>query len=426
MLLKTIALILPSLILLCSAGFLLPITAQLSHEYQQILTLAPYPLAIIACFLGYGFNRSRILFATLNLTSAYWLIQHGLQTSLDHPDAFVLFSLISLLLPLHLGLIALYKERGLQTLAGMIRILLIVLSYGVLALAWSQGSLGLYLPDLPMLMLEMLMHGYYLSEAAALAFSLGVIPILISFALRRTHTDAALLTAWVSSLIMLSWFNRPMISALFVSVSLIALAISVLQNSYRMAFIDELTGIPARRALMDKLSTLGKRYTLAMCDIDHFKTFNDTYGHDVGDQVLKMVAAKLSQVSGGGKAYRYGGEEFTLVFPGKDEQEALPYIEQLRETIANYPMHIRNQNRPGNNEQGKKMRRRNNNSETVKVTISIGFCEKTAEIPDPLAVIKKADAALYSAKRNGRNCSTAAHFKPGPKPRRRGHRKDYA
>lgn len=57
---------------------------------------------------------------------------------------------------------------------------------------------------------------------------------------------------------MLSWFNQPMISALFVSASLIALAISVVQNSYKMAFIDELTGIPARRALQDKLSTLGK------------------------------------------------------------------------------------------------------------------------------------------------------------------------
>ncbi len=400
--------------------------AQLSPEYQQIVTLTPYPLALIVALLGYGFNRSRILFVALNLIAAYWLIQIGLQTSLNQPDAFVLFSMLSLLLPVHLALISLYKERGLLTPIGIIRVLLIVLSYLPLYVLWKNGSLALYLPDLPMAMLEMLLHEYYLSEAAALAFGLSLIPVFASFILRRTYTDAALFAAIISALIMLSWFNQPLISALFVSASLIALAISVVQNSYRMAFIDELTCIPARRALQDKLSTLGKKYTLAMCDIDHFKKFNDTYGHDVGDQVLKMVAAKLNQVSGGGKAYRYGGEEFTLVFPGKNEAEALPYIEQLRETIANYPMHIRNQNRPEDNDQGQKLRRNAPETEVVSVTISIGFCEKTAELTDPQAVIKKADEALYASKKNGRNCSTPANFQPEKKSRRRGQRHDYA
>lgn len=426
MLLRTAGLVLPSLILLCGAGFLLPITAKLSAEYQQILTLLPYPLALLVALLGYGFNRSRIVLAALNLTGAYWLIQNGLQTSLNQPDAFVLFSMISLLLPFHLAFIALYKERGLLTPVGLIRISIILFSYGALYTIWNQGTLGLYLTDLPMMMLEMLLHEFYLSEAAALAFFLGFLPVILSFILRKTYTDAALLAALISAFIMLSWFNRPMISALFVSASLIALGISVVQNSYRMAFIDELTGIPARRALQDKLSTLGKRYTLAMCDIDHFKKFNDTYGHDVGDQVLKMVAAKLNQVNGSGKAYRYGGEEFTLVFTGKSEEEALPYIEQLRETIANYPMHIRNPNRPDDNDQGQKMRAKNDQSEVVSVTISIGLCEKTAELTDPQSVIKKADEALYASKKGGRNCSTAVHFKPKPKPKRRGQRHDYA
>jgi diguanylate cyclase (GGDEF)-like protein len=66
---------------------------------------------------------------------------------------------------------------------------------------------------------------------------------------------------------------------------------------------------------MSEMMSLGHRFTIAMLDIDHFKRFNDTYGHAVGDQVLKMVAAKLRQVKGGGRAFRYGGEEFTLVFP---------------------------------------------------------------------------------------------------------------
>ena len=310
---------------------------------------------------------------------------------------------------------------------GIIRLAVIALSYLIIYLLWQYGSMAMYLPNLPMSMLEMVLHEYYLSQAAAWTFAICFLPVIASFVFRKTYTDAALLAAIISALIMLSWFNRPLISALFVSASLIALAISVVQNSYRMAFIDELTAIPARRALQDKLSTLGKKYCLAMCDIDHFKQFNDTYGHDVGDQVLRMVAAKLAKVKGGGKAYRYGGEEFTLVFPGKDEQEALPYIEELRDTIANYPMHIRNQDRPDDNDQGEKMRKKDNGTEVVSVTISIGVCEKTAELADPQLVIKKADEALYTSKKNGRNCTTAVHLQPQRKPRKkRGHRHDYA
>ena len=87
-----------------------------------------------------------------------------------------------------------------------------------------------------------------------------------------------------------------------------------------MAFRDELTGLPGRRALNEKLQRMGRVYTLAMADVDHFKAFNDTHGRR-GDQVLRMVAAQLRRVSGGGHAYRYGGE-FTLVFPARPRRKA--------------------------------------------------------------------------------------------------------
>ena len=101
-------------------------------------------------------------------------------------------------------------------------------------------------------------------------------------------------------------------------------AIAVLQDTFRMAFRDELTGIPSRRALNERLAALGNRYTIAMLDVDHFKNFNDTYGHDLGDQVLKMVAAHIAGVGGGGKAFRYGGEEFTVLFPGNGRRGGDP------------------------------------------------------------------------------------------------------
>src|SRR5439155_477780 len=77
------------------------------------------------------------------------------------------------------------------------------------------------------------------------------------------------------------------------------LIVAVVEASYHMAYQDSLTGLPARRALNEALLRLGGHYTVAMLDVDHFKRINDHHGHDVGDQVLKMIAAKLAQLTGG-------------------------------------------------------------------------------------------------------------------------------
>src|SRR3989440_8986749 len=100
-----------------------------------------------------------------------------------------------------------------------------------------------------------------------------------------------------------------------------------------MAYQDSLTQLPARRALNEARLRLGSQYTFGMVDVDHFKRINDSHGHDVVDQVLKRVAAKLAQVGGGGRAYRYGGEEFAVIFPGKGAEECLPELEAMRKVV---------------------------------------------------------------------------------------------
>lgn len=114
-----------------------------------------------------------------------------------------------------------------------------------------------------------------------------------------------------------------------------------------------------------------------------------------------MVASHISRVGGGGKPFRYGGEEFTVVFPGKSTKDVMPYLESLRESIAKAQFGLRGKNRPKKVRKGQK---RQKHPKAVSVTISIGAAEPKGNITKPTEVIKAADKALYRAKRRGRNC----------------------
>ena len=196
--------------------------------------------------------------------------------------------------------------------------------------------------------------------------------------------------------------------------------LAVLQDSHRMAFQDELTGLPSRRALQEKLVALGPSYTIAMVDVDHFKKFNDTHGHDIGDQVLKLVGARLAEIDGGGKAFRYGGEEFAVLFPDVTVEEALPYLETLRQSIELYKMSVRTEQQRRSEARRTNDRRtkaqsaftfdqpaapplRSNRPEQLSVTVSIGAAQRTELLDTPELVIRAADEALYRAKGSGRN-----------------------
>lgn len=212
--------------------------------------------------------------------------------------------------------------------------------------------------------------------------------------------------------------EHPVELALMSAAALTALCISLAHEGFHMAFRDELTGLPGRRALNERLQRMGRVYTLAMADVDHFKVFNDTHGHDVGDQVLRMVASQLRRVPGGGQAYRYGGEEFTLVFPGKTAAESMPHLETVRRAIEAYQMRLRDRPaRPKADQAGQRRRgsRGGRNARPLRVTVSIGVAERGDALRAPDAVIKAADQALYKAKDGGRNqvCAYGIRRKAG-------------
>src|SRR3546814_10199795 len=139
-----------------------------------------------------------------------------------------------------------------------------------------------------------------------------------------------------------------------------------------------------------------------MVDVDFFKKFNDTHGHDVGDQALRLVARCLRQVGGGGRPFRYGGEEFTVLFPGVSAKDAVPPLEELRALIASTPFRLRGPDRP-KSKRGRSRRAAGARVRSLQLTVSIGVAERTEAVRQPDAVVKAADKALYRAKSQGRN-----------------------
>lgn len=183
---------------------------------------------------------------------------------------------------------------------------------------------------------------------------------------------------------------------------LLLLLLGILLDTHSLTYLDALTGIPNRRALMLKLATRSKQYSLAMLDVDHFKKFNDSHGHEVGDQVLKMVAKIISRVGAGGAAFRYGGEEFAILFNRMSAEQCVPYLEALRQDIEEYKMVLRQQGRPKKIKQGKKARGGGRRTEKLQVTISMGVADQRAGNSAD-QVMECADKALYQAKKAGRN-----------------------
>jgi diguanylate cyclase (GGDEF)-like protein len=184
-----------------------------------------------------------------------------------------------------------------------------------------------------------------------------------------------------------------------------AVVAGTLESIFSAAYRDALTGLPSRRALDERLAALPAGSVVAMVDVDHFKQFNDTHGHETGDQVLRMVAWRLAEVPDG-EAYRYGGEEFTLVFQGLPLKEALARLERGRAAVAAARFTVRSADRP-KGKTGKSKRARDLVRHGLAVTVSIGAAV-CGDGEAPAATIRRADEALYAAKEAGRDRVLAA------------------
>lgn len=167
-----------------------------------------------------------------------------------------------------------------------------------------------------------------------------------------------------------------------------------LETVRKESLTDQLTGLSNRKAFDAELRDAathametGEALSLLMCDIDHFKAFNDTWGHQTGDQVLRLVASCLSEnVKGRDTAARYGGEEFVVILPSTELDDAIRLANQLRLKV-----------------ESKKLVKKSTGDILGTITMSTGIA--IFDPGEPLAgFVQRADACLYAAKRSGRNC----------------------
>jgi GGDEF domain-containing protein len=254
---------------------------------------------------------------------------------------------------------------------------------------------------------------------ALFLFAAAGIFLLARFLITRKPLDSALLWSLCAFFSSLRFIGTTRVSTVYSTTAACILAASIIENSYLLAYHDELTSLPSRRAFNDALLRLQDPYAIAVVDIDHFKRFNDTYGHDTGDQVLRLVAANLSRVTGGGKAYRCGGEEFNILFPGRTTSEVADHLEQLRASIESSAFRMRGGDRRqaprGPDRRNDSARGRGRRGHAIRqlvqekaptllsVTVSIGLATSVKEKSTPDLVLQAADKALYRAKANGRN-----------------------
>jgi len=362
---------------------------------EPYLTLLVFGLSGLALLVSLYFNRGRLAFGFVAMILAiapFYSPELRESLMLGRESLNLLYLTAGPLAMVLIVLFSFVKERGIITLWGILRLFMLGGAYGGLYYLaryhsglWSELNFGIFVRWLEFTAL---------GDLILITFILSLIVLGVKTVFFKSTVLEGVFWAFLLSTLSLFHFAGDTTAIHYVLLGAsISMIIGLLAESYRLANFDELTALPNRRALFEYLHQQGRVYTVVMGDIDHFKKFNDTYGHDIGDDVLRLVADCLANVKGGGRAFRYGGEEFTLVFARKRPEEAAGAIEAVRSAIEKTPYDYRP-------EKGK--------PKTLSVTMSFGVSCSEGKKGDFEAIIKAADGALYKAKKAGRNRAVTA------------------
>ena len=379
----------------------------LVHAFTNFFKYPLYMGFALVGFLGWKLNQNRILFSALLFLGVCFLLFNPLfllSWNINKPG---LYFVIAMGFPLTLAMIFSFRENRFLDFQYLGR------------LAWSLAPmfiLGFLLADKLEVFKKIAYFKFFswkgfLLPQLSLA-SLAIFGLVIFF--QRDHKIKPFLKVIGISLIPFMaaiWAGLktgPKVTDLsihMVTAFTVICAIqlhAVFQMYWHRVYVDELTDVANRRALDEQLASLSGEYAIAMMDIDHFKSFNDNYGHDEGDNVLRLVGSILSQELGD-RVYRYGGEEFCAVFKGVSAEDAYMFANKVRRKLEERSFYIRKPNSKREPTSSFDRRKPQKNGKKVQITISVGLANPTKKTKTVEDVVKLADHALYQAKRKGRN-----------------------
>ena len=372
---------------------------------QSLLLYMPYVMAGFGVFVALFLNRLRPILMILTLVlTVFALSGTSFEVRLSTLNA--LYPLITLLLPLNLLLWLFVAERGVKS----IRYSLVLLSI------MAAQVLGVWIvTTLPTELLSAISSP--ISEGGESFFKLpsfgsvmmilvaNVVIIRLAMVRKQRVLDSVTLFVIVLMALGLNGISDYGVLAWLTSVSILMIILSMIFDAHQLAYTDELTGLPNRRALLEAFLGLRQNYSVAMVDIDRFKQFNDRYSEDIGDRVLVRVGRVLKRSAVGGGVYRFESGEFSVLFRGKIAEQLRPNLEELRRLVEETELKF--------DYEGEEI--------ITKVTVSIGVASKDPSLKRLEAVIKAASQALYHAKELGRD-RVAVYGDPVEQSLRKGER----
>lgn len=387
------------IVFLAAIGFLRP--QGLPNWVQGPVQALPYIVLGFGVFFGWYLSSSRLIISLLVLTLADRAVILFPPTDPDPTSAnHLIFAATTFLLPLNLLALSLVKEEAISTWRGVLRLPLVLIQpFLVLWLSLpEQAALALtsHQSLLPMLKTDWTT----LPQPALLSFCGALVLIGMRFVLERNPLDGGAFWALITAFVAFQGFQYGWSPTNFLSAAGLILFLTLVQASHQRIYRDELTGVPGKVAYEEAVASLGKHYVLAVIGIDQLKQYGNQHGKPVSEQLLRLIAPKITAAAGSAQVYRLAGEEFTVLFPRKTATETLVTLEAIRKAVSQSTLYLRGRDRVW---EGSRLLPSRPDDEELAVTASIGLAEAKGSRSSISVTTKAAYRALYEAKGEGGN-----------------------
>jgi len=352
--------------------------------------------------LGWYMGRSRVLFATMLLALADRALMHfWAGEAATEAVGRLVFNSVALLLPLNFMVLSFVKESPMVTRREIMRLGLILLQAALVAWVGLFGE-----ADAAASLESPIVDPRYsrwtpIPQPALLAFGAAFVHQMARSIRLRNPLERGFVWALLAAFVALHSTRAGWSPTNFFATASLILIIATYHATHAFMHYDEVTGVQKWDDLKAAMRRLRGQYAIAMVDIDRLRQVNEQFGRLVGDQVLRHVAAKVTKVSGDGKAFCHMAGKFAVIFRGKTVAEAVPHLQALRKAVEASPFPLPARSRSLKNPDA--AAEDAFHLKNLPVTITIGVAHSDARKATADQVLKAAERALDRAKKAGRN-----------------------